>query len=63
LDHVLLGKILASIITACIDGGAIATDTQGVISSPEKLTEIASGFLSIWLSHPASGRVPQIKVG
>lgn len=61
MDHKLLGQIIATVFTATIDAGAIATDTSGVLGSPEKLAEITQGFLSIWLSHPASGKVPQLR--
>lgn len=66
MNRVLLGKILATIATAAVDAGVVATDPKGAIANSTELSEIIGGFLSIWLDHPASG-VPQqaapIKVG
>lgn len=60
MDHKLLGQIIASIVTAALDAGAVATDPTGVLTQPDKIASIAEGFLSIWLTHPASGKVPKI---
>lgn len=60
MDHKLLGQIIATVLTAAVDGGAIATDPTGVLTSADKVAQITEGFLSIWLSHPASGKVPKI---
>ena len=56
MDHSILGKILATVITAAIDGGAIAVSSGGILTDPVAVGKIAQGFLSIWLSHPASGQ-------
>jgi hypothetical protein len=58
MDHSVLGKILATIITAAVDAGAIVADPKGVVSDATAVGDIVAGFLSIWLSHPASGKVP-----
>lgn len=60
MDHSILGKILATIITAGIDAGAIATSSGGLLTDPAAVGNLVSGFLNIWLTHKASGAPPQI---
>lgn len=59
MDTKLLGQILASVATAAAVAGAITVNPLGVASNPEEISQIISGFLDIWLAHPASGNVPQ----
>jgi hypothetical protein len=56
MDHAVLGKILATLVTAAIDAGAIATSSGGILTNPGTLGSIVQGFLSIWVTHPASGQ-------
>jgi hypothetical protein len=56
MDHTVLGKILATVVTAAIDAGAIVTSSGGVLTNPATLGSIIQGFLSIWITHPASGQ-------
>lgn len=63
MDPTLLGQIIATVITAAADAGAIALNPQGVITSPEAVANIVKGFLDIWLQHPASGKVPNLRMG
>lgn len=60
MDHSILGKILATIITAGIDAGAIATSSGGVLTDPAAVGNLVSGFLNIWLAHSASGNPPKL---
>lgn len=57
MDLSLLGKILATVATAAIDAGAIATSSGGILGDPNAVGQIVEGFLQIWLTHPASGKV------
>jgi hypothetical protein len=56
MDHTVLGKILATVVTAAIDAGAIATSSGGILTNPATVGSIVQGFLTIWLTHPASGQ-------
>jgi hypothetical protein len=56
MDHTILGKILATVVTAAIDAGAIATSSGGILTNPATVGSIVQGFLQIWLTHPASGQ-------
>lgn len=58
MNKQLLGQILATVGTAAVDAAIVAMDPQGALSNPKELGEILTGFLQIWLSHPASG-LPQ----
>lgn len=57
MDQALLGKILATVVIAAVDAGAIAVSSGGILADPGAVGAITQGFLSIWLSHPASGKV------
>lgn len=61
MDLTLLGKILATVVTAAVDAGAIAASSGGILTNPVAVGQIAQGFLNIWLTHPASG-APQAPV-
>lgn len=56
MDPVLLGKILATVVTAAVDAGAIVTGSGKVLTDPTAMGQIISGFMNIWLAHPASGK-------
>lgn len=56
MDHSILGKILATVVTAAIDAGAIITSSGGILTDPASLGKLVQGFLDIWLTHPASGQ-------
>lgn len=65
MDNALLGKILATVVLAAADLGAITVDPSGVASNPQEIGGIVSGFLELWLPH-AKAKVTQaapIKVG
>lgn len=61
MDLSILGKILATVVTAAIDAGAIAASSGGILTNPLAVGQITQGFLNIWLAHPASG-APQAPV-
>lgn len=48
-DHALLGQILATVLLAAMDAGAIALNPSGVASNPAEMAGIIQGFLGIWL--------------
>lgn len=49
LDHQrLLGQIIATVLAAAIDAGAIAVNPQGVASNPAEVLAIIEGFVGIW---------------
>lgn len=56
MDPTLLGKILATVVTAAVDAGAIATSSGKVLTDPSSVGQIITGFMTIWLAHPASGK-------
>lgn len=55
MDHDLLGQILATVVTAAVDADVIVRSGSGDIKDPLEIGNIISGFMSIWLKHPASG--------
>lgn len=55
MNKTLLGKILASVAMAAVDAGLVVLNPQGVVSNPQEINDILDGFLSLWVSHPASG--------
>lgn len=57
-DKALLGRILASVAIAAVDAGEIALDPHGIATNPQEINDILDGFLSIWITHPASGQNP-----
>jgi len=58
MDQAFLGKILATVVTAAVDAGAIAVSSGGILKDAVAVGAIVQGFLSIWLTHPASGVPP-----
>lgn len=52
MDKSLLGKILATVVTAAVDAGAIAIDPRGAIQNPDEISQIIKGFMEIWTTHP-----------
>lgn len=61
MDHSVLGKILATVVIAAIDAGAIVVSSGGLLTDPQAVGNLEQGFLEIWLQHPASGQ-PKPKV-
>lgn len=55
MDLELLGKVLATVVTASVDAGAIIVSSGSILKDPSAVGAIVQGFLQIWLTHPASG--------
>jgi hypothetical protein len=55
MDQAVLGKILATVITAAVDAGAITLSSGKILTDAGAVGALVQGFLSIWLAHPASG--------
>lgn len=58
MDQALLGKILATVVLAAVDAGAIVVSSGGILKDAGAVGAITSGFLSVWLTHPASSAPP-----
>lgn len=54
MDKKLLGQILASVVLGALEAGEIVLDPSRAMADQTQLNSVVNGFISIWITHPAS---------
>lgn len=49
MDQKLLGQILASVVLAAADAGAVLASGETLLTNPQAISQIISGFLQVWV--------------